>query len=171
MESNEIPESTNSMNTYINRSMELADPNRSYNLVETLLMKKVMEQIDQMVKQFQDVRSKIAEQYSRTIGEYQEAEILESDGVVIKLLKQGRRSLNEPVARKLFPEECKAAQVETVVFDTEKFKIEHPTLYAEYTHFEYSLTLTALESHLSDEEVLKVITRAPNTYGVDLKGE
>lgn len=150
---------------------ELCDPDCSYNLLGAYSMKRYLTEIDNFIKRLNEVKDAISANYSRTIGEYQEAGITESDGIIIKLLKQGRRSLDEKVAREKFPKECESAQVGTVVFDVDKFKIDHPKLWDEYSHVEYSLTLTALEKHLTDEEVIQVITRAPNTYGVDLASD
>jgi hypothetical protein len=155
---------------HINYLNDLTDPERSYNLTDAMRMKKALEEIDKIIKAFESVKTKIASQYSRTIGEYQEADILESDGVIIKLLKQGRGSLDVELARKLFPDACEYAQVTIETFNTAKFAEDHPDMYPKYIEKLYNLTLTALKnSHrLTDEELVSVTKRAPNTYGVDL---
>ena len=154
----------------IKRLSDLADENRSYNLVEAYQQRIALEELDRIIKRFNEMRSKIANQYARTIGEYLEAGITQTDGIIIKVVKEGRASLNEEKARELYPEECKHVETVTKIIDLVKLKAENPDLVKKYEQDSTSITLTDLRkgTELTKDQLEKVITRGPATYEVEV---
>lgn len=160
----------NELETYYRAITDLTDNKKSYNLVEAYKMKCALDYIEKMETDLKTIKTKIAENLSRTIGEYNDAEITESDGVKIAIVKIGRASLNEKEAWEKYPEICKESQTVTKTFDINTFSVENPVEYKKYLVDLKNLTLTDLRNSkkLTEAEIESVIIRGPSTYTVKL---
>lgn len=147
------------------------DPVGSYNLEQAYQIQTFLEELDKFIKKITALKEMCNGVYARTMQEYIDGEVTETEELFIETVKKGRASLVDEIAREMYPELCKRAETTKWTIDEEKLKKEQPELYEQYKIGFTTLTLTGIRNlkELTPEQEEEIVTRTPDTYRIGVK--
>jgi predicted phage-related endonuclease len=154
--------------TYYKSVVDLTDASKSYNLPQAYEMKLALQNIEAMESDLAKMKKLISDNYARTIGEYREADILESDGLKIVVAKIGRASLNLEKFKTDFEEVYDKVKTVATAFDEVRFKSDNFEEWEKYQVSIENVTLTDIRKSkkLTPDQEESITIRGESTYDV-----